>query len=105
MRVKVDSDCRVYWNYMVQDLKKDQVVDGDFAEHLSNTGAPVTALDEDGDGVPDGTIDQTLAWVNEDPEQVTARAAAALAAEQAKGDKARSTLVDALTKLAEPAGN
>lgn len=54
------------------------------------------AVDLDGDGVPDGTANQILDWVGEDKE----RAAAALAAEEAKGDAARSTLVAKLTKLA-----
>lgn len=54
------------------------------------------AEDVDGDGVPDGTANQVLAWVGEDKE----RAAAALAAEVAKGDDARSSLVAKLSRLA-----
>lgn len=51
--------------------------------------------DELGDSVPDGTIAEVLAWVDSDRD----RAAQALAAEQAKGDKARSTLVADLEKV------
>lgn len=46
--------------------------------------------------VPDGSISDVLDWVGDDP----ARARAALDAEQAKGDKARSTLVAKLETLA-----
>lgn len=55
--------------------------------------APVTG----GDEVPAGTVDEVLTWVDADP----ARAAEALAAEQAKGEGARSTLVTKLTALAD----
>lgn len=53
------------------------------------------AVDGDGDGVPDGSAKQVLAWVRDDRD----RAAQALAAERSKGDDARSTLVAALEKL------
>lgn len=54
--------------------------------------------DEDqGDAVPTGTIAEILAWVDSDPD----RAALALEAEQAKGDKARSTLVVDLEQLVD----
>ena len=46
-------------------------------------------------GVPSGTTDEVLAWVNEDP---AGRAAAALAVEQGR-DKPRKGLVEALEKL------
>lgn len=59
-------------------------------------GEEEPAKDEDGDGVPDGTAPQVLAWVGDSKE----RAALALAAEEAKGDVARATLVSKLTKLA-----
>lgn len=48
-------------------------------------------------GVPDGTAKDVLDWVGDD----SARAQAALSAENAKGDDARSTLVAKLTKLAD----
>lgn len=54
------------------------------------------AVDVDGDGVPDGTANQILEWVGEDPE----RAKLALAAEQARGASARKSLVSSLEKLA-----
>jgi len=49
----------------------------------------------DPDEVPDGTIVVVLDWVAGDPE----RAARALEAERAKGDRARSTLVEHLAEL------
>jgi hypothetical protein len=52
------------------------------------------AADPDGD-VPDGTVAAVLSWVGDD----TDRARSALDAESAKGDRARKTLVDALTAL------
>ena len=45
------------------------------------------------DGVPDGTVDEVLAWVGDDPD----KAARALDAE--KSGKDRSTLVEALEGL------
>jgi hypothetical protein len=53
------------------------------------------AVDVDGDGVPDGTAKQVQDWVGTDRD----RAAMALAAERARGDDARTTLVAALEKL------
>jgi hypothetical protein len=53
------------------------------------------AVDIDGDGVPDGTVGQVQEWVGDDPD----RAARAFAAEKAKGEQARTTLVAALDKL------
>lgn len=47
------------------------------------------------EGVPDGTANQVMDWVGEDPE----RAAEALVAEQAKGDSARSSLIAKLERL------
>lgn len=47
--------------------------------------------------VLDGTAKEVVEWVGDDP----ARALAALQAEQAKGDDARSTLVAKLVKIAE----
>lgn len=53
---------------------------------------------DDGLEVPAGTIEVVLAWVDGDP----GRAAQALAVEQERGDKARSTLVDTLAGLVGP---
>lgn len=103
--VKTTEKCSVYWNYQVWNLAKGERVDGGLADYLLETGGPVEeleteppgpAVDADGDGVPDGTIAQVQEWVGEDRD----RAALALAAEQAKGDKARATLVAVLEKLA-----
>jgi hypothetical protein len=99
--VKTTEKFSVYWNYQVWDLAKGEQVDGGLADYLLETGSPVEELgagppaDTDGDGVPDGTITQVQEWVGEDRD----RAALALAAEQARGDKARGTLVAALDKL------
>jgi hypothetical protein len=54
-------------------------------------------VDVNGDGVPDGTAEQVMAWVDGD----LARAAAALAAEHAK-DKPRAGLSGALERLVTP---
>ena len=53
--------------------------------------------DEDGDGIPDGSIPVVLAWVGTD----IGRARTALSAEELKGDKARMGLVNELTKLVQ----
>ena len=59
---------------------------------------PAEPADEvDPDAVPEGTIAAVLAWVDSD----AVRARRALEAEQRKGDKARTTLVIDLTKIAE----
>lgn len=50
------------------------------------------------DAVPDGKVAEVLAWVGDDKD----RAAKALEAEQAKGDKARTTLTGPLEELLEP---
>jgi hypothetical protein len=55
------------------------------------------ALDAELAEVPDGTADEVLAWVDDDPD----RAAQALAVERAR-DKPRSTLAGKLERLAEP---
>ena len=60
--------------------------------------APEKAPESDPDAVPDDTAEKVLAWVGDDK----ARAERALKAEQAK-QKPRTTLVDQLTKLANPA--
>jgi hypothetical protein len=51
----------------------------------------------DPDEVPDGTIPVVLEWVGDD----MARATKALHAEQLKGDKARMSLINDLTKIAQ----
>lgn len=54
-----------------------------------------------GDDVPSGSIADVLAWVDGDPD----RARAALQAEQARGDRARTGLIEPLTQLAATAGS
>lgn len=118
MRVRVLQPTRSYWNYEVREFGEGDELEGDLARHLA-ANAPegavqVTEADpepepepeppeepvdtpEDGDEPPvDGTIDDLMAWVNDDRE----RAAAALAAEQAK-DKPRSTVVKRLTSMVD----
>lgn len=53
--------------------------------------------------VPDGPIAAVLEWVDKVPAARQARIAKALEHEQAKGAKARPTLVEALTQLAAEA--
>lgn len=104
MSVTTTRAFSAYWNYQTWNLAKGEEVSGGLADYLLATGCPVEgfsaepegpAVDEDGDGVPDGTIAQVQEWVGEDK----ARAELALAAEEAKGESARSTLVAALYKL------
>jgi hypothetical protein len=123
MRVRATEDTRTYFNYQVHELRQGAEVDGEIAAHLWLTLAPVEIVDgeppappapvvpqtedsgggngpDDGDpaGEPpvDGTIDNLMTWVGDDP----ARARAALAAEQAK-DNPRSTAVKRLTAIAD----
>ncbi|WP_405673267.1 hypothetical protein [Streptomyces sp. NBC_01530] len=119
MRVRILQPTTAYWNYEVRAFGKGEELEGDLARHLA-ANAPegavkVTEADpepelvpdpptpdpedpaDDGDEPPaDGTIDDLMAWVNDDPK----RAAQALAAEQSK-DKPRSTVVKRLTALAD----
>jgi hypothetical protein len=119
MRVRVLQPTRSYWNYEVREFGEGDELEGDLARHLA-ANAPEGAVkvteadpepepepeappeapevpDPGGDEPPvDGTIDDLMAWVNDDRE----RAAAALTAEQAK-DKPRSTVVKRLTAMAD----
>jgi hypothetical protein len=119
MRVRVLQPTRSYWNYEVREFGEGDELEGDLARHLA-ANAPEGAVkvteadpdpkpepeapheapevpDPDGNEPPvDGTIDDLMAWVNDDRE----RAAAALAAEQAK-DKPRSTVVKRLTSMVD----
>jgi hypothetical protein len=119
MRVRVLQPTRSYWNYEVREFGEGDELEGDLARHLA-ANAPegavkVTEADPEPEPEPemppeapkvsnpggneppvDGTIDDLMAWVNDDRE----RAAAALAAEQAK-DKPRSTVVKRLTAMAD----
>lgn len=101
--VKTTEKFSVYWNYQVWSLAKGETVAGGLADYLLETGSPVERLDApaeapvDPDAVPDGTVQQVLDWVGEDQ----AKAVKALEVEQA-AERPRSTLVDALQKLATP---
>lgn len=63
-------------------------------------GEGSTATAAAGDEVPDGSIEKVVTWVQEDPATTADRIAAARQAEQAKGDKARPTLLAKLDELA-----
>lgn len=116
MRVSVVKDTKAYWEYAVREFKKGEELLGDLARHLlantpdgtvevlepdpepEATVAPVEVEDVDPDEVPDpngppadGTVGDLMAWIGDDPD----RAAAALAAEQAK-DKPRATVIKRL---------
>jgi hypothetical protein len=102
--VRVTAACAVAYNNGIHQLAAGEVIPaGEFADHLAASGAPVEPETPpagpeqepaDPDAVPDGTVDEVLAWVGDDPD----RAGRALAVEQDR-DRPRSTLVDALTKL------
>lgn len=119
MRVRMLKTAKGYWNYAVQEFKEGEEFFGDLARHLADNTPegsvkvleadpepepepktpvePPETPDPDGDEPPvDGTIDDLMAWVNDDRE----RAGAALAAEQAK-DKPRSTVVKRLTSMVD----
>lgn len=115
MRVRVVKQFTAYWNYAVTEFKEGAELEGEQARHFAENApeGAVEVLEADpeperspekveetvvpeGDEPPvDGTIDDLMSWVDDDPE----RAARALEAEQAK-EKPRSTLVKALEKLA-----
>lgn len=59
--------------------------------------AAAAAADGGGDGPADGTVDEVLTRVGDDP----AAAQAALDAEAAKGEKSRSTLVEKLQAVVD----
>lgn len=120
MRVRVLKDTTAYWNYAIQVYRAGDELDGDLARHLADNAPknsvevtepdpePDAAVDtppaapgaEDGNPADEppvsGTADDLMTWVGDD----AGRAAAALAAEQAK-DKPRSTVVKRLQALVE----
>lgn len=63
---------------------------------LENSGKSAPSAAPSGDEVPEGTVDEVLAWVGDDKD----RAQQALDAEE-DSDKPRSTLVEALEALVE----
>jgi hypothetical protein len=100
MAVVATERFSAWWNYQMQELAAGDVVpDGELADHLLATGAPVveqtdTTPDVDSDGVPDSSVKDVLGWVGDDP----ARAGLALAAETGR-DTPRKTLIAELEKL------
>jgi hypothetical protein len=113
MRVRFTQDYAAYLadQYRIENFKKGQEFTGPFCQQLIDIGCPVETVEEDdpegpgvdldGDGVPEGSAAQVTDWVTEgdDETQHRQRAELALAAEEAKGDRARSTLIAALTRL------
>lgn len=108
MRVRMLQPTTAYWNYEVREFGEGEEFEGALARHLASNApaGSVKVLEADPgpaqepDRPPaelniDGTAQDVLAWVGDDPD----RAGEALAAEQAK-DKPRSTLVKQLEKLA-----
>lgn len=57
---------------------------------------PAEQSGTDGGAVPDGTVADVMGWVGDDP----GRARQALDVETGKGERARTTLVNALTGIA-----
>jgi hypothetical protein len=108
MRVRIVKPFAAYWNYEVRGFEVGEEFVGDLARHLADNSPAGSVEVLEGDPEPavpgdppaeldiDAKADAILAWVGDDSE----RAAAALAAEQAKG-KPRSTLVKQLAKLAD----
>jgi hypothetical protein len=81
----------------VDDMSRDQIRERFPADEPEPAGAaePIGDL---GDDVPDGTVEEVLAWVNEDPEQAEARAVMVLAAERGR-QRPRSGVVEPLEKM------
>lgn len=100
MQVVVREDCSVSYNYGVWPLVKGQILEGEMADYLHATGAPVdpvepaTEPEQPADDVPTGTVAEVLAWVDGDPD----KAQLALDAEHARA-LPRVTLVADLEKL------
>lgn len=111
-RVRVTTATKAYWpkTCQVLEFKTGEEVIGELADYLATSGVGVEVLDVvpevepedpdgpgvdiDGDGVPEGSAKQVLAWVGDDP----VRAAAALEAE-AHREKPRTTLAGDLGRI------
>jgi hypothetical protein len=123
MQVTADSAFTAVHQCQLLEVTAGAVFHGDIATYLLRSGAAVSPADDDAerfvadlakeaepaeaapDSTPDPTdelditapIDQVLAWVRGDGD----RALAAFTAEEARGDRARKTLLDTLTKIVE----
>jgi|SRR5262245_5653264 len=111
MRVRATAAFSAVRDCQIIDISPGDEMDGDLAVYLMATGAAVEPLNapepEAGDrqgtapGVDeppiDGKIEDVLAWVGDD----TDRALVAHDAEEAKGDKARSTLLARLAEIVQ----
>lgn len=114
MRVTAEADfTAVIHGGQMLEVKRGDVLKGDVAAYLLRSGAAVISEDvsdqvdeepiEEGEEPPadelniDGKIEDVLTWVGDDPE----RALEAHSAEEARGDKARSTLLAKLAELVE----
>jgi hypothetical protein len=107
MRVKANSRFTYFYDMVPYVVEAGEVHDGLAARHLVATNADVTVLDEKPAAGPEqavagdqldisGKISDVLAWVGVDE----ARALEAHAAEEAKGDKARTRLLAQLEEIA-----
>ena len=117
MRVTADeSFTAVIYGGQMLNITKGDVLKGDVANYLLDSGAPVMANESDEQAEElvtdsgateeveetdelniDGKIEDVLAWVGADAD----RALEAHSAEEARGDKARSTLLAKLAELVE----
>lgn len=126
MQVTVDATCVVVYKCQLLTFQKGESARGDIAAYLVRSGAAVTPADDDAQALADATpedeapvvessdddavaeadaledidiatstIDQVLAWVGDNAE----KALAAHAVEEARGDRARSTLLVKLSEL------
>lgn len=100
MQVKVDSGFTAVHKCQLLTFTPGQVVKGDIASYLLDTGAAVTQLEPDEPAVPvdeldiTGTIEQVLDWVGGNPD----RALEASLAESEK-EKPRSSLLGRLNEI------
>jgi hypothetical protein len=103
MSVRVTAACRVAYNFQVIDLDEGQVIpDGELADHLAATGAPVEPVDEPADPstppstdppVPPAANATKTAWVEHAVAQ-GADAAAAVAMTKAALIEAHGTTTE-----------
>jgi hypothetical protein len=68
MSVRVTAPCRAAYNFQVIDLDEGEVIpDGELADYLAATGAPVESVDKPGDPgdppVPPAVSATKAAWV------------------------------------------